>query len=515
MEERLLIEIGQHIATGFPGKEMPAGFVEAVKKFKIGNIILFSRNIESLEQLNALCVEIDSLVASETGRRPFIMIDQEGGMVSRLPEDAPVVPGQMALASLGSEETIENCAYLNGRLLMDVGCNFNLAPTVDVNENPANPVIGVRSFGDSFERVARCSALAVEGYARSGILSCAKHFPGHGNTFLDSHLALPSVDRTLDEMEGQLLPFRKAIEAGVPAVMTSHILFPKIEKEAVPCTMSPLMLRGLLRERMKFDGLIITDCMAMQAIAKYYGTVNGAVRALAAGADIVLVSHHADLAAQAMMEMARGLESGLLDRSALDRGLGRIERLKRSLPAPKRIGDMGRFEKTRKRFDETARRCVATLKEGRPSDLSRLVFIAPQAYITSNISDQIDRKGFAPWMRERFPGSEAVVVSADPDGEEIERIVSNLAPGSVAVVGTYNAHLQKGQLRLVARLREKGFEIHLFVLRNPYDAGPDLLRSVDSCVLTFEYSTRMFQRCRELLLGEAVSVGRPPINLEV
>ena len=266
----LRTKIGMRLFSGFPGKEMSEEFRRMVREYKLGNVILFSNNIESLEQLNRLCVEIDEFITAETGYHPLISIDQEGGMVSRLPDNTVVAPSQMAESALADPDLIEECAYRNGRLLMELGCNFNLAPVLDVNMSLKNPVIGVRSFSDKTEKVAEYGARAVKGYNRSGILSSAKHFPGHGNTGTDSHLSLPVIDLERDELSEQLKPFVRAMEEGVPAVTTSHILFPKIEPD-VPCTMSRRLITGLLREELGFKGIVISDCMQMQAISRFYG----------------------------------------------------------------------------------------------------------------------------------------------------------------------------------------------------------------------------------------------------
>ena len=200
-------------------------------------------------------------------------------MVTRLAPDAVNVPGNMAIAATGRIGDAYTAASITARQLRGVGVNFNLAPVLDVNSNRRNPVIGVRSFGDDAARVAALAREAVRGYADAGVLCCGKHFPGHGDTAVDSHLGLPCIDKPLAELEEtELLPFRAAIESGIPAIMSSHILFPQIEKENVPATMSATIMRGILRGRLGFNGLTLSDCMVMDAIRKHYGTADGAPR---------------------------------------------------------------------------------------------------------------------------------------------------------------------------------------------------------------------------------------------
>ncbi len=515
MDKELLIEMGQHMVSGFQGKSMSQEFIDAVKRAKLGNVILFSHNIESLEQVNRLCKEIDELITSETGHHPFITIDQEGGMVSRLPESAPVLPGQMALSAIGKDEVISECTYQNGLLLKKIGCNFNLSPSVDVNENQKNPVIGVRSFGEGPELVAHNGALAVEGYNKSGIFSCAKHFPGHGDTSIDSHLSLPMIDKSWEQLQSQLLPFREAIKAGVPAVMSSHILFPQLEKEKFPCTMSRKLLTGLLKEELGFKGLVLTDCMEMKAIATYYGTTEGAIKALSAGADLIFVSHHAELAEKTIYELCKKKEEGYYDQDELRASLEKIYEYKKALCPINIIDDFSTFDELKATFDELAQSSSVTIKSGKPKDLTHLTFIAPRAFITSNIADQLDRNDFASWMANEFEGSEKVICSADTSKKEVQQIVDNITNERTVVFGSYNAHLQTGQIDIIRALCKKGIQVHLFILRNPYEATKEIVDMVSSCTLTFEYSVRMFERCRDILKGKVVSTGKAPIFLEV
>lgn len=204
------ILLGQRLAFGFEGTCIPENFAALVREYKIGNVILFRRNIENNDQLRRLCRELQSLIIAETGHPAFITIDQEGGMVTRLAPDAVNVPGNMAIAATGRIGDAYTAASITARQLRGVGVNFNLAPVLDVNSNRRNPVIGVRSFGDDAARVAALAREAVRGYADAGVLCCGKHFPGHGDTAVDSHLGLPCIDKPLAELEEtELLRLRR------------------------------------------------------------------------------------------------------------------------------------------------------------------------------------------------------------------------------------------------------------------------------------------------------------------
>jgi beta-N-acetylhexosaminidase len=222
--------LGQKLVFGFHGETLSEEFKQLIREYKVGNVILFLRNVKSAEQLRRLCGEIQELILAETGYPAFIVIDQEGGMVTRLPTDAVNVPGAMAISATENAENARIAAGITIRQLRGLGVNFNMAPVLDVNSNPANPVIGVRSIGDDPQKVAEFGEAAVRAYENTGVYCCGKHFPGHGDTNVDSHLGLPRIEKTIEELEAaELIPFRRCIEAGIPAIMSSHILFPNIE----------------------------------------------------------------------------------------------------------------------------------------------------------------------------------------------------------------------------------------------------------------------------------------------
>jgi beta-N-acetylhexosaminidase len=252
----------------------------------LGGVVLFSRNVRDREQLAALTAAIRAERADV-----LIGIDEEGGDVTRLEAEAgSSYPGNLALGAADDAELTERVAASIAAELVAVGVNLDLAPVADVNTNPRNPVIGVRSFGSSPDLVARHVAAFVTGLQRGGVVACAKHFPGHGATEADSHLELPTVSAKLDALRrDELAPFRAAIVAGVKAIMTAHILVPAVDDQ--PATISRAHLHGLLREELGFDGVVMTDALEMRAISATVGVEQGAILALAAGADALCLGH--------------------------------------------------------------------------------------------------------------------------------------------------------------------------------------------------------------------------------
>ena len=353
--------LGQKLVFGFHGTSLSPEFKALIRKYKIGNVILFLRNVESADQLRQLCDEIRALILEETGYPPFIIIDQEGGMVSRLPKDAVNVPGAMALAATGNPENARLASEITVRQLKGLGANFNMAPVLDVNSNANNPVIGVRSFGDDPEAVAAFGCASLAPYRGSGVLCCAKHFPGHGDTAVDSHLGLPRMDKTEQELEAlELIPFRRAIAQGVPAIMMSHVLFPALEPDGLPCTMSRRMVTGLLKQKLGFRGLILTDCMEMGAIRDYYGTPEGVVASIKAGVDLAEISSAFDLERAAAKAVNEAAERGEFDVEEIRASVEKILCYKKMLAAQAEPGLCNQPE-DRRAAESMARQAISQM----------------------------------------------------------------------------------------------------------------------------------------------------------
>ena len=332
MEMTVRQMLGQKLIFGFHGTELSEEFITLIREYKIGNVIIFLRNVKSAEQLRKLCAQVQEVIQAETGYPAFIVIDQEGGMVSRLPTDAVNVPGAMAISATDDAENARTAAEITIRQLRGLGVNFNMAPVLDVNTNPANPVIGVRSTGDDPERVARFGEAAVRAYENTGVYCCGKHFPGHGDTNVDSHLGLPRIEKTIEELEqAELIPFRRCIEAGIPAIMSSHILFLNIEKENIPGTMSRTIITDLLKKRLGFKGLVFSDCLEMAAIQKYYGTANGTVAAIKAGIDLAEISSTIGLMRDAARAVNEAADRGEFDMDEIRESVEKILRVKENM----------------------------------------------------------------------------------------------------------------------------------------------------------------------------------------
>lgn len=327
-------KIGQLLMAGFEGLE-PDGHIERlIRQQHLGGIILFRRNIGSPVQVAALNRRLQAINAEQSAIPLLIAVDQEGGMVARLEDGMTPLPSALAFRAAGSGADCEALTRVANDELRLLGFNVNFAPVLDVNNNPRNPVIGVRAFGETVAEACEYGIAALRGVQSAGIAATAKHFPGHGDTDVDSHLGLPRVAHNRARLDAvELAPFRAAIAAGVEAIMSAHVVFPAIESDPdTPSTLSHAVLTGLLRGELGFDGVVFTDCLEMAAIADGIGVVEGAVRAFKAGADVLLVSHREDRQIAVIEALLAAVECGAISEARIDASLARIQTLKARMP---------------------------------------------------------------------------------------------------------------------------------------------------------------------------------------
>lgn len=283
-------KIGQLLIVGFEGTEINTFTRIMIEEYKIGGFIIFSRNIVDENQLLYLINDLKTL-NKENSAPLFISIDEEGGLVSRLPTAYKKLPSSEVLGDINNSDISYKFGKILGKRLNLLGINLNFAPVIDIDSNPKNPIIGKRSFGDSAEVVINNGINVLKGIEAERVISAVKHFPGHGDTSVDSHVNLPIVNKSLKELqEMELLPFKKAIEQKVDMIMVAHILFPELDV-IYPSTMSSTILGGLLRKELGFNGVIISDDMTMGAIIENYTLKIAVLEFLRAGGDIALICH--------------------------------------------------------------------------------------------------------------------------------------------------------------------------------------------------------------------------------
>ncbi|XOK62427.1 beta-N-acetylhexosaminidase [Paenibacillus elgii] len=514
-------KVGQLIQAGFHSLEPDEHILDLIERRRIGGVILFARNVQSTAQVAALTGKLQE-AAQRAGTAPlWISIDQEGGMVARITEGVALMPGAMAIAAGGSVKAAYEAALVAGRELRALGVNMNFAPDLDINNNPANPVIGVRSFGEAPEAVAEYGAASIRGFQDAGVSATAKHFPGHGDTATDSHLDLPTIPHSRERIEAvELVPFRRAVAAGVDAVMSSHIVFPAFEPERLPATLSRRVLTGLLREELGFDGVIVTDCMEMQAIAAHYGTVQAAVMAVEAGADIVLISHSREQQEGALDALLEAVRSGRISEERIDASVRRLLALKRkrlaagteSHEAALRLVGCEAHRQTARRIGEAS---VTLVKdEERLLPLRRIpTLVIHTSAVATSIADEAVEIPHTLGKALAAQGLDVVerIIPVSPDDEALQALLTQTGPFAQVVVGTYNASFYPGQVRLIEALQSLGKRPIVVALRNPYDLRefPD----VSTYAAVYESRSLALESAAKGLTGAIPMRGRLPVTV--
>ncbi|MCY1074592.1 beta-N-acetylhexosaminidase [Archangium lansingense] len=510
--ERLMVglsledKVGQLMMVGFGGTEVTESVEALVRGRRVGGVCLFKRNIANGEQVARLNDGLRRLLAD--GIPPFLALDQEGGNVVRVRDGVVVLPGNMALGATRSAELAYAAGLAQGEDLKRLGFNMNLAPVLDVNLNPRNPVIGIRSYGDSVPLVSELGRAFVRGQQDAGLVTVAKHFPGHGSTDTDSHTALPIMSESREEVLAQMEPFRAVIQDGLDGLMTAHVAVPGLTGDDLPATLHPQVLDRLLRQRLGFDGLVLTDELEMDAIAQRYGVGRAAVMAVKAGADMVLVPWRAEKKTEVYEALMTAAWSGELPRTRLDEAVRRIlsSKVRRGLfeqpplleerlatpPSPENAEVAHRI----------ARAAVTLLRtDGKHFPLStgtRLGLITPEHSLGEAIL-------------ERVPGAQVLDVPAWPTlarRSVLRQQARRLAlSADVVVVGVINSR----QLELVTMAAATGRPVVVVSMGLPYLAEQaDEARAV---LAIYSHQPAATEAAAAALFGEIGTPGRLPVGL--
>ena len=335
LEERF----GELLMVGFLGQEMTEQLAAHVLNLRPSGLIFFRRNIVAPVQLARLTRDIQTLALQEFGRPLLLAVDQEGGTVARMPPPFAQIPDAAILGSRGCQ-AVSHYSGLTAQEMLQVGLNLNLAPVLDVDISTPEGLMRRRSFGRDPSLVAKCGTAAIVATQSESVIATAKHFPGLGRAQKDPHHDLPVVTANWEDLQNHdIIPFQSAIRANVACVMTSHTLYPTLDKE-LPGTFSPAILRSLLREQLGFDGVVITDDLEMGAVAQQYSPEAAALAALKAGADLLLVCNDLEKMHRTAEAVRDGLQHGLLDTDSLAASLARVESIRGKFLDPFRLSDI-------------------------------------------------------------------------------------------------------------------------------------------------------------------------------
>jgi beta-N-acetylhexosaminidase len=510
---------GQSIMFRFPGPAFTEEIRAVFRQIRPGGVILFGDNISSRIQINLLCRELQA-EAKALGMPPLLIaIDQEGGLVSRLNADPDFVtpPGPMALTATGDPRDIERAYEITSEQLREAGINTDFAPVVDVNNNHANPVIRTRSFGDNVDIVIAGGLAAIEGLHRAGLAATVKHFPGHGDTHVDSHLGLPVIDHPMERLRAvELAPFQAAIDAGVAGVMTTHIVFPAIDEH--PATLSKRILTDLLRGEMGFQGVIFTDSMSMDAIEDRYGHAESTLMAKAAGVDMLEANETPEIQLTRHAAMVEAIETVRLDRAIFEATLERLNVFRKRFGITHNVPDLAPVPLQRAADAlAIAGRTVTLLSDPpfqplRPGD--RGILLDFQRFRGTEAEDPVHR---GPLVRNlmagSLPGIEVVTVPNDPAPEDITRALDT-TNRSLLIVFTRDATDNRYQVEIarqgIASLADGARVIHV-ALRGPYDLG--LIPEATDRIAIYGDPAVSLQALVIALSGHAEIAGTSPITV--
>lgn len=469
--QSLAEKVGQLTMVGFEGLTAPRHILAWLENGRIGGVYLFARNIESPAQVRRLVA-----ACRRAAKFPILVgIDQEGGSVARLREGFTESPGAMALGASGDPQLAEDVAAMMGAELAALGVNWNFAPVADLARQSDNPSIGTRAVGRDPQLASDFVGAQVRGLQRAGVAATVKHFPGLGNSVIDTHVASAKVSGCLSGLyEEELPPFEAAIAAGVACVMLTHVVYEELDSER-PATLSPRIVDGLLRDRLAYDGAVCTDCMEMKAITDRFAPGESAVFAVEAGVDMVMFSHTRAAQEAAFDALLEAAKTGRISADRIDQSLTRIQALKERFPlegAP--ALDIVGGPQHRSLAAKAARAGVVLVKRGEALPLSSSAPIALIEFAAGRQreADAADTPTpLASYLSQRRP--HITCVCLDPAGaENNRRLIKSIASNAeTLILITRNAHLQPAQLRLAQFVCASAKEVVLICARNPYDAG--------------------------------------------
>ncbi|MFD5720539.1 glycoside hydrolase family 3 protein [Streptomyces sp. NPDC127036] len=498
---------------------------ELIAKYRVGGIIYFAwaHNTRDPHQIADLSNGIQRASLDQPRGLPvLISTDQEHGIVARVGKPATLFPGAMALGAGGSRADARTVGTISGAELRAIGIRQDYSTDADVNVNPANPVIGVRSFGADPDAVAGLVAAEVKGYQSSAVAATAKHFPGHGDTAVDSHFGFPVITHTREVWEKlDAVPFRAAIRAGIDSIMTAHIMVPALDPAGDPATLSHPILTGILRGELGYDGVVVTDALGMEGVRTKYGDDRVPVLALKAGVDQLLNPPDLHVAWNAVLDAVRG---GELTEARLDESILRVLRLKAKLGllSDPYVEDaaVDRVVGTRahlREADRIAERTTTLLvNKEKLLPLSRRrtpkVLVVGADPASPSLSDGPPTTVLAGALTELGFTATALSTGTAPTAAKITEAVTAAGGADVVVVATYNVTATGSQKTLVERLVATGVPVVAVSVRNPYDVAQ--LPGVGACVAAYSWIDVEVRAAARVIAGWAEPRGTLPVAVQ-
>lgn len=491
---------------------------QMIARYHVGGIIYFTwaHNLRGATQTARLSNGIQHAAMRQRVPVPMLIsTDQEQGIVHRLPPGATLFPGNMALGAAREPSYAQTSAAVTAQELRAVGINQNFAPDADVNIDPANPIIGVRSFGSSSALVASLTRAAVTGYQRAGVAATAKHFPGHGDTSVDSHVGLPVITHTRSQLEAiDLPPFKAAIGAGVDAIMSAHIVVPALDASRRPATLSRPILTELLRRQLGYEGVIITDSLEMAGVRQMFPDDRVPVEAIKAGADMMLMPPNLPAAIDGVV---RAVRSGEISQPHLDRSVYRILELKsrRGLftspyvsvsGAKGSVGSLKHWRTARAITDRT----VTLIKNG--AALLPLAASSHQRVLVVG-ADTETAQTLARYVALEGASAHYLSTGTDPAKSQVDYAVRSASGFDVVVAVTIDAASHPGQQELVRSLIAAHRQVVVASTGNPYDIA--YFTGAQTYLVTYNYTSVSLWSLARVLFGQVDPMGKLPVMIPV
>lgn len=515
--------VGQKLLLAFHGKEsLSPEIIHSFKAYHPGGISFFrSLNMGTAVQIRSLTQALQAL-AHELRLPPLIIAtDQEGGQLMAFGDGTPL-PGNMALGATRSPELARKAGEVLGREMAALGINVNYAPCADVNINPKNPVVGVRSFGEDPELVGTLAAAMLEGIQSQGVAATVKHFPGHGDTASDSHHGPQSVPHSLERLQAvELVPFRSALKADVKLVMTAHLGIPALDgPNAPPATLSPTVINGLLRRELGYDGVVTTDAMDMHAIRQGELLREDALRAAQAGADLLLVTSDPMDHTRCFEALLKGAQAGALAADNLRASVDRILRLKNWLTENTTSPDLNVIQcaEHMEIANEIAEKSITLVRDDKrllPIRLEKdkriaVIIPTPQDLTPADTSSYI-RPKLAESIRAYQPRTDEINIKLAPDENETVSVLEQIQQYDLIIMGTINAYAEEKQAEFVRKLLKTGKPVIVVAMRLPYDlaAFPD----TSTYVCTYSILEPSMRAVAKALFGFGEMKGHLPVSI--
>lgn len=517
--------VGQKLLWSFRGKTAaPAEFMHALQDGQVGGISLFrSLNIGTPDQVRHMIDQLQA-AAREAGLPPLLIAaDQEGGQLIGLGDQTTPFPGNMALGATRSIDLAYQVGYAIGREAAALGVNVNFAPVCDVNINPQNPVIGTRSFGESPELVSNLAAALITGLQSAGVAATAKHFPGHGDTASDSHYGTPLITHSIERLRAiEFPPFSAAIAADVKLIMTAHITITAFDQATnLPATLSPKILGDVLRQELKFNGVIATDAMDMHAVMSdtFPDIASVSVAAAAAGADLLLLTSFIDQTA-IYAAVLKAVQDNKIARSDFQRSIERITALKNWISAQtdRPSLDVVGSAEHQQLANEVAEKSITLVRDDahllplKLSDTDRVAVILPQPQdLTPADTSSYVVPALAKRLRQRGLKVDQFIMAIDPIQSEVALLLQAVQAHDVVIVGSINAAAHAGQVALVNELIERKQKTIAVALRLPYDL--QAYPNAPTFVCTYSILNSSMAALAKALLGEIPFSGKLPVSI--